>query len=222
MPKSILPTSISVEQIDARLPQTQCTQCGYPRCHDYAEAIVRAEANINQCPPGGETTLVVLAKLLRVEAMPLDPRFGKHKPRVRAVIDEKICIGCRKCIEVCPVDAILGARKWMHTVIAAECTGCELCLPPCPVDCIVMESVDNVAGDPWPEYTQTETAHWRRRNQQRLDRLEHPSRAALNKTANKSAQVSDNYPVFPTDKEKIRADIRAAVDRVKKKKTEQK
>lgn len=218
MPKSILPISITAEQIDAWLPQTQCTQCGYPRCSAYAEAIVRAEANINQCPPGGETTLHALAKLLRVEALPLDPRFGKHKPRARAIIDEKICIGCRKCIEVCPVDAILGARKWMHTVIAAECTGCELCLPPCPVDCIVMESVDNVDGDLWPEYTQNETKYWRRRNQQRLERLKHPARLLKNKASNKSVQRADAFPEFSTDKEKIRADIRAAVDRVKKKK----
>ena len=130
---------ISADRIDAWLPQTQCTQCGYPRCRAYAEAVAVGTAGINQCPPGGEVTIAALAKLLNAPPEPLDPCFGIHKPRARAVIDEAVCIGCRKCLDVCPVDAILGARKLMHTVIADECTGCELCLPPCPVDCIAMQ-----------------------------------------------------------------------------------
>ena len=113
-----------VEQIDALLPQTQCTLCGYPRCRAYAEAVAGGEADINRCPPGDEVTIQALAGLLNVAPKPLAPHVGRHRPRRRAVIEESVCIGCRKCIDVCPVDAILGARKLMHTVIADECTGC--------------------------------------------------------------------------------------------------
>ncbi|WP_082922972.1 electron transport complex subunit RsxB [Halothiobacillus diazotrophicus] len=127
------------EKIDAILPQTQCGQCGFPGCRPYAEAIASGAADINQCPPGGETTIKNLADLLGVEPKPLNADNGtaKEVPLV-AVIDEDVCIGCTKCIQACPVDAILGAAKQMHTVIAAECTGCELCIAPCPVDCIDM------------------------------------------------------------------------------------
>ena len=115
-------TVATIESIDAWLPQTQCTQCGYPRCYAYAEAIAHGEANINQCPPGGEITIIAIAKLLNVEPKPLDPDFGPYRPRELAVIREAECIGCTKCIQACPVDAILGAAKLMHTVISAECT----------------------------------------------------------------------------------------------------
>jgi electron transport complex protein RnfB len=126
------------DQVNDLLPQTQCGQCGYPGCRPYAEAIAAGEAAINQCPPGGEAGIQALADLLGVEALPLDPEFGVEKPRTVAVIDEATCIGCTLCIQACPVDAIVGAPKLMHTVISAECTGCDLCLPPCPVDCIEM------------------------------------------------------------------------------------
>jgi electron transport complex protein RnfB len=125
-----------VEEINAILPQTQCAQCNYPGCRPYAEAIARGEADINQCPPGGQAGVEALAQLLNVEAKPLDESHGEHKAPVVAVIDEDRCIGCTLCIQACPVDAIFGAARRMHTVIASECTGCELCLPPCPVDCI--------------------------------------------------------------------------------------
>lgn len=127
-----------VEQIDELLPQIQCAQCGYPGCRPYAEAITSGEADINQCPPGGTSTIQALADLLGREAKPLDQEYGEETPRTVAVIDEQVCIGCTLCIQACPVDAIVGATKQMHTVIASECTGCDLCLPPCPVDCIEM------------------------------------------------------------------------------------
>ena len=129
------------QRIDALLPQTQCTQCGYDGCRPYAEAIARGEADINQCPPGGDAGIGRLAALLGRAAMPLDPAHGPFRAPQVAVIDEAACIGCTKCIQACPVDAIVGASKLMHTVVASWCTGCELCLPPCPVDCIALEPV---------------------------------------------------------------------------------
>ena len=131
-----------IAQIDALLPQTQCRQCGYPGCRPYAEAIAAGVAGINQCPPGGDEGAHELAALLGVAYAPLDPRFGSHKPPAVAVVDETACIGCMLCIEACPVDAIIGAPKLMHTVIAASCTGCELCIAPCPVDCITLLPAD--------------------------------------------------------------------------------
>ncbi|MCB1640691.1 MAG: RnfABCDGE type electron transport complex subunit B [Xanthomonadales bacterium] len=123
-------------RIDAELPQTQCTRCGYPACRPYAEAIAEGTAPINRCPPGGAATIAALARLLNAPVLPLDPECGVEAPRQLAWIDEAICIGCTKCILACPVDAIVGAAKRMHTVIAEDCTGCELCIAPCPVDCI--------------------------------------------------------------------------------------
>jgi electron transport complex protein RnfB len=141
-----------VDQIDALLPQTQCGQCTYAGCRPYAEAIASGNADINQCPPGGESTIRALADLLDREFKPLNPEHGVEKPPAVAVIDEDVCIGCTLCIQACPVDAILGAGKQMHTVIAAECTGCELCLPPCPVDCISMEPTpETLANWKWPK-----------------------------------------------------------------------
>lgn len=124
------------EQVEALLPQTQCAQCGYPGCRPYAEAIARGDAEINRCPPGGEQTILALAQLLGRSSLPLANDVAASKAPVVAWIDESECIGCTLCIQACPVDAILGSAKRMHTVLAAECTGCELCLPPCPVDCI--------------------------------------------------------------------------------------
>ena len=140
-----------VERIDRLLPQTQCAQCGYPGCRPYARAIAAGEADINQCPPGGEAGVRALAELLGREPKPVNPDNGVEKPPVVAVIVEADCIGCTKCIQACPVDAIIGAPKRMHTVIEDLCTGCELCLPPCPVDCIVLEAPRPRPGRPaWP------------------------------------------------------------------------
>src|SRR6185295_15357137 len=132
------------QRIDALLPQTQCTKCGYDGCRPYAEAIARGEADIDQCPPGGDEGVARLARLLHRATKPLNPANGAYRPPQVAVIDEAVCIGCTKCIQACPVDAISGASKLMHTVIASWCTGCELCIPPCPVDCIALEAVDSL------------------------------------------------------------------------------
>ena len=137
-----------VEEIDQRLPQTQCGQCGYPGCRPYAEAIARGEAEINLCVPGGQETVDSLANLLGVEPPPME---GEEPIPKVAVIDEDKCIGCTLCIQACPVDAIVGAPKQMHTVIEEACTGCELCVEPCPVDCIHMEPVpETIENWKWP------------------------------------------------------------------------
>ncbi len=137
-----------VDQIDKLLPQTQCGQCGFAGCHPYAEAMANGDADINQCPPGGEATIQALADLLGRDPKPLNPEHGEEKPKTVAVIDEQTCIGCTLCIQACPVDAILGAAKQMHTVIVSECTGCDLCVEPCPVDCIDMVVVEQTV-DTW-------------------------------------------------------------------------
>ncbi|HEY6453873.1 MAG TPA: RnfABCDGE type electron transport complex subunit B [Steroidobacteraceae bacterium] len=143
---------MDIKAIDALLPQTQCTRCGYPGCLPYAQAIAQGAA-INQCPPGGAATIEALAQLLGREAVPLNPAHGvEQAPRV-AVIDEARCIGCAKCLPPCPVDAIIGAPRFLHTVAAELCTGCELCIAPCPVDCITMVAItaeSAPAGPPEP------------------------------------------------------------------------
>jgi len=137
-----------VDQIDALLPQTQCGQCTYVGCRPYAEAIANGEADINQCPPGGEATIIALADLLSVETKTLNDANGTEKDSKTVVyIDEQTCIGCTLCIQACPVDAILGAAKQMHTVITSECTGCDLCIPPCPVDCIFITPVEQTLNN---------------------------------------------------------------------------
>lgn len=131
---------VSVDAIDALLPQTQCTRCGYDACRPYAEAIAAGKAAINRCPPGGRAGIERLAALLETDTLPLDPGCGEERSvEVVARIVEEDCIGCTKCIQACPVDAIVGALNLMHSVISEECNGCELCIPPCPVDCIELE-----------------------------------------------------------------------------------
>jgi electron transport complex protein RnfB len=185
-------------QIDALLPQTQCRQCGFAGCRPYAQAIATGQADINQCPSGGEVVIQALAALLGYAPKPLNPQHGVHKPSQVAVIDEQACIGCTRCIQACPVDAILGAAKQMHTVIAQECTGCELCLPPCPVDCITLQPA-------YPtEWDQQRADRARRRHIARLARLERDRREQETRLRNKTAAAT-------------RA-IQAAVARVKAKK----
>ncbi|WGZ91939.1 MAG: electron transport complex subunit RsxB [Candidatus Thiocaldithrix dubininis] len=153
-------------QADAILPQSQCGQCGFPGCKPYAEAVAKGEAAINLCIPGGEPVMQSLAELMGVEPQPVDAEAVEPEPLV-AVIDENTCIGCTLCIQACPVDAIVGASKRMHTVIASECTGCKLCLPPCPVDCIIMQPLKvETSNWKWPypiipikPATQTEQVH---------------------------------------------------------------
>ncbi|MFS1704051.1 electron transport complex subunit RsxB [Alteromonas sp. AMM-1] len=143
-----------VEQIDQLLPQTQCGQCGYPGCKPYAEAIANGD-DINKCPPGGEATIKQLADLMGVEAKPLDAAHGEENAPKVAYIREDECIGCTKCIQACPVDAIVGAAKQMHTVITDACTGCDLCVEPCPVDCIDMVTVNPTTASWQWDFSQT-------------------------------------------------------------------
>lgn len=137
-----------VDKIDAILPQTQCGQCGFPGCKPYATAIANGEADINRCPPGGDDGIHKLADLLGREYKPLNAENGVEKPKSVAFIDENSCIGCTLCLQACPVDAISGAAKQMHTIISSLCTGCELCVAPCPVDCISMQAVKETV-DTW-------------------------------------------------------------------------
>jgi electron transport complex protein RnfB len=165
------------QRIDALLPQTQCTQCGYAGCRPYAEAIAEGRADIDQCPPGGDTGVVNLARLLERAAKPLNPAHGAYRAPQVAVIEEAICIGCTKCIQVCPVDAIVGASRLMHTVIASWCTGCELCLAPCPVDCITLQPVAAL-----PKADLSRARHEGRAARLARDRLERAARLASYET----------------------------------------
>jgi len=200
-----------VAAIDAWLPQTQCTQCGYPRCLDYARALASGEAGINQCPPGGQATIDGLARLLGRPTQVLNPAFGEHRPRTVARIDEPRCIGCTLCIQACPVDAIVGAGKRMHTVIAAECTGCELCLPPCPVDCIELLPAprpEPAADGPWPDHAPRQVDRARRRARAREQRLR--------RRADRQRLVARHREARgPGRRERMQRDIADAVSRVR-------
>jgi Na+-translocating ferredoxin:NAD+ oxidoreductase subunit B len=175
------------ERIDALLPQTQCTRCGYAGCRPYADAIANGEVPINQCPPGGSATIGALAKLLGREPLPLNPANGVEGPVRLALIDESRCIGCAKCLPPCPVDAIVGAPRQMHTVIAELCTGCELCVAPCPVDCISMIDTPAALAAPAP-------AENRMRYEARNERIARRAteRAALLAERKRAASASEN------------------------------
>ena len=201
--------SDKISAIDEWLPQTQCTQCSYPRCLDYAKAIATGEAAINQCPPGGDITINGLANLLDVEAKPLDTSYGIHKPKQIAIIDEAVCIGCVMCIKACPTDAIIGAAKLMHTVIERDCTGCELCIEPCPVDCIDMIDVqqDNEPAWRWPDYSPEATKRARKQTNNKLEResKRQDSKSSLKKLKELRKEKGS---------EQIKTDIAAALARV--------
>ena len=159
------------------LPQTQCTRCGYPDCAAYADAIAGGEAAINQCPPGGDEGIHRLAAVTSQAYLPLNPDNGVQAPRSVVWIDENWCIGCTLCIDACPVDAIIGTHKRMHTVIEAECTGCELCLPVCPVDCMLLENVSSEATG-WDAWSAASADKARKRYADRQARLAAPVVAA--------------------------------------------
>ncbi len=167
-----------VDQIEDLLPQTQCTKCGFDGCRPYAEAIARGETTINRCPPGGQAGIEALAALLDVPPLPLDASRGAYGPLQVAWIDEQHCIGCTICIRACPVDAIVGANKRMHTVLADLCTGCERCVAPCPVDCITMQP-----AVPERYWTRADAEQARRRFEQRNQRLREEAEQAFRLSA---------------------------------------
>jgi len=188
-----------VDRIDALLPQTQCTRCGYDGCRPYAEAIAAGRAGINRCPPGGEAGIRSMATLLGTPELPLDPACGIEGPLMRAVVDESRCIGCTLCIDACPVDAIVGAARQMHSILAADCTGCELCVAPCPMDCIRMEAITPPRG-----WTQTDADRARERMLARRERL-------------RQMQVGESPEAAPPEPDRVdrQATIAAAIERAR-------
>ncbi|MBT3888122.1 MAG: electron transport complex subunit RsxB [Nitrosomonadaceae bacterium] len=180
-----------IEKINSILPQTQCGKCGFSGCKPYAKAIAEGIADINQCPPGNEEGIQKLAALLGVESKPLNTKHGLPKPESVALIDEETCIGCTFCIQACPVDAIVGASKKLHTVIAPECTGCELCIAPCPVDCITIIPLKKKVDDPYiasdknlkygNKFEKKSADHLRIRYERRIKRLEREKEDKANK-----------------------------------------
>jgi electron transport complex protein RnfB len=208
------------DRIEDVLPQTQCTKCGYAACRPYAEAIAAGEARINQCPPGGHEGIVRLAKVTGHPVIPLNRDNGLERPRALAFIDEALCIGCTLCIQACPVDAIMGAAKQMHTIIPELCTGCDLCVKPCPVDCIVMYPVTETTG--WDAWSQPAADAARDRHDFRTARLqrerdENDARLAAKAQA-KMAAVENLAPENDAElaeKERKRAIIAAAIERAR-------
>lgn len=185
-------------RINDLLPQTQCTKCGYQGCLPYAQAIAANAAPINRCPPGGDVGIAKLARLLEVPVIALDITCGEHQPLTVAVIDEEFCIGCTLCIQACPVDAILGANKFMHTVVAAECIGCDLCVAPCPVDCIAMVTVE-----PNRFWTEADASQARQRFEKRQARISDStatnirSEAIADREARQSQETLSTQPPTP-------------------------
>lgn len=212
-PAGVAPLSLA-QRLDALLPQTQCTRCGYPDCRSYAEALAAGDAKLNQCPPGGAEGIRRLARELGQPELPLDAAFGDEAPRRIVYIEEATCIGCTLCIQACPVDAIIGAPKRMHAVIEADCTGCELCLPVCPMDCIALEeaSAGATGWDAWSQ-AQADTAHERfARRQARLarDAREHDERLGAQAEVPAQAVAADAPPADPK-----RAAVAAALARAR-------
>lgn len=210
-----------LEALDAALPQTQCTKCGYPDCRSYATAMSKAQALHNRCPPGGAKGIERLANILQLPLLSLDISRGQERPRPLAVIDEKQCIGCTLCIKACPVDAIIGAPKKLHFVIKDRCTGCDLCVPPCPVDCIDMLPITGTVTG-WQAWSSdladsaknNYQAHQARAVREEKDRLIRQANKAAKKL---SALVSDQEA---TEKARKKAIIEAAMARAKQKLSE--
>ncbi|WP_437126254.1 electron transport complex subunit RsxB [Noviherbaspirillum album] len=209
------------DQLEDLLPQTQCTKCGYPACRPYAEAMATGDAAHNQCPPGGMDGVARLASLLGKPIIPLNPANGIERPRPVAVIDETLCIGCTLCIQACPVDAIVGAAKQMHTVVPALCTGCDLCVAPCPVDCIAM--VDVTSGRTgWAAWSREQADAARARHEFRTSRLrrekeENDARLAA-KAAAKLKAVESEPALSPEERaaqDRKKAIIQAAMERAR-------
>lgn len=216
---------ISIADIDRALPQTQCTRCGYPDCQSYAQAIAQGEADINQCPPGGQEGVARLAQLTGLAAKPLNPDNGIEGPRTIVIIDEAWCIGCTLCIAACPTDAILGANKRMHTVIEPYCTGCELCIPACPVDCISLEPVDEslTGWAAWPQELADLGKSRYQARQARLQREQHEHEArmqaeAVEKLSNLAAHTKGTDR--PGEMDRKRAVIEAALAKAKARQAE--
>jgi electron transport complex protein RnfB len=220
---NVLPTNQKslADRIEDLLPQTQCTKCGYSGCRPYAQAIADGEADINQCPPGGIEGVARLAGLLGRKVIPINPVNGYERPRPVAFIDEALCIGCTLCIQACPVDAIIGAAKQMHTILPSLCTGCDLCVAPCPVDCIVMYPVtDDRTG--WDAWTQEQAEAARERHDFRTLRLrreheENDARLAA-KAHSRMQSLSSEAGATPeeaAEKERKRAIIAAAMERAR-------
>ncbi|MGB9991247.1 electron transport complex subunit RsxB [Massilia sp. SM-13] len=213
-------TKSLADRIEDVLPQTQCTKCGYAGCRPYAEAIAAGEAEINQCPPGGAEGIVRLSAVTGRKVIPLNPVHGFERPRAVAFIDEALCIGCTLCIQACPVDAILGAAKQMHTIIPELCTGCDLCVTPCPVDCIVMYPVTETTG--WDAWSQADADAARCRHDFRNARLkrereENDARLAAKAQAKMAAveRLSPENAAEEAEKERKRAIIAAAMERAR-------
>lgn len=207
------------DQIEDLLPQTQCTKCGFDGCRPYAEAIADGRADINQCPPGGAEGIARLAGLLGRKVIPLNPVHGHDRPRPVAFIDESLCIGCTLCIQACPVDAIVGAAKLMHTIVPSLCTGCDLCVAPCPVDCIVMYPVTGELTG-WQAWTQPQADAARARHEQRAARLrreQQETEARLAARAQRATQAAgaDSTPEQLAEKERKRAIIAQAMERAR-------
>jgi len=216
---AVSPTTLFAARIDAALPQTQCTRCGYPDCRHYAEAIAAGEAAINQCPPGGAEGIVRLAQITGRPVLPLNETHGLEGPLKLAVIDEAWCIGCTLCIKACPVDCIIGAPKAMHTVIDDLCTGCELCVPVCPVDCIALQPVSarRTGWDAWSP-AQADTARERYAfHQMRLerDKRENDERLAAKATAKLADLENQTLLTDPDAISAKRAVIEAALARAR-------
>ncbi len=216
----ILPKSLA-DQIEDLLPQTQCTKCGYPACRPYAEAIASGGANYNQCPPGGVEGVARLAKLLGKPVIPINPVNGKERPRPMAFIDEALCIGCTLCIQACPVDAILGAAKQMHTILTDLCTGCDLCVAPCPVDCITMMNVTEEKTG-WKAWSQQQADAARSRHDFRTFRLRREKEENDARLAAKAIAKLKEIEAAPTlsaeeikEKERKKAIIQAAIERAR-------